>query len=191
MFNSLFYQYLFINYWKCKYPMNPHVPLLLVGWSVDWMVGRYVIISFKVTEFTLPCTNRSTSSICKCLFLLINNHKWIYHLNNFWVSTCTKIVNLFCFHGNLFKLFWRPCHIKMAFFLFSSILGIFSRLNTRYIISNNCTICTMEANLVLFIFKGITHPPAPIFFRSIQNTSYSPTLSFSEATFASINEVLR
>ena len=50
MFNSLFYQYLFINYWKCKYPMNPHVPLLLVGWSVDWMVGRYVIISFKVTE---------------------------------------------------------------------------------------------------------------------------------------------
>ena len=48
----------------------------------------------------------------------------------------------------------------------------------------------MEANLVLFIFKGITHPPAPIFFRSIQNTSYSPTLSFSESIFASINEVL-
>ena len=66
MFNSLFYQYLFINYGKCKYPMNPHVPLLLVGWSVDWMVGRYVIISFKVTEFTLPCTNRST-----CLYIML------------------------------------------------------------------------------------------------------------------------
>ena len=50
-------------YWKCNFPMTPHVRLL-VGWLVGRSVGRSVCHNFlKGREVTLPCSYRSTCCI--------------------------------------------------------------------------------------------------------------------------------
>ena len=52
----------------------------LVGWFVDWLAFRFVIISFKKQEVTLPCSYQST-----CVDHLLQGH---FHPVNFptWAS---------------------------------------------------------------------------------------------------------